>query len=379
MIGRVTQGAGPPRPDPDEAGGADGTGAVGAERAAVAQVAAALLAECPPGWRAAQVRHRRVGPFAEQDAAAEHPDGSVVPLPVPDAVREAFAALRTAQARAGSPRWYSARVRLTAPDGVTVETSVAEPDFAGAQPAPADYRADAAELPGEEPGWLAAVLEAEPVAAELGRTLAGLGLRPGAVRFGGTALGDGGVAGAATDGAAREVDGGDEGAGDGPEWRVLRRAGRWLAEAVVPAAGLARAAFDDPRDAAAFAVGRVVLTGPVSTPVHRGRGPFAPLAEDPPLSLFRDLRTLVLAAGTRLERHGGPGGTVGFLAGTPLPARSLPDALAGLPRRTLVVQRPVEVLAGTAVPWFGQPGGGPAVVLPEPVAELLRAGVLAVG
>ena len=64
-------------------------------------------------------------------------------------------------------------------------------------------------------------------------------------------------------------------------------------------------------------------------------------------------------------------GATGAVGG--LVARALAEA--GVEQR-LVVRRPVEVLAGTAVPWFGQPGGGTALVLPEPAAALLAAGVL---
>ncbi|WP_460864277.1 TNT domain-containing protein, partial [Rhodococcus aerolatus] len=266
----------------------------------------------------------------------------------------------------GAPRWASARVLVVAPDEVSVSTDDAEPEFTGATPAPADYRSDAAALPDgrPEPGWLAEVVAADAVAAELGRTLTGLGLPADAVRFGGDLRGDG------------ERGGRDE---SGLRWRVLRRGGRWLAAAAgEPTSGLARAVFDDPGDAAAFAVGRVVLTGvgPRPSPVHRAAGPFTPVGDDPPLSLFRDLRVLVLGPGTALRRLGDDDGTVVHPAGTPLPALSLPPALAARPAHGLQVRRPVEVLVGTAVPWFGQPGGGTTVVLPEPVAALLAAGVL---
>ena len=312
------------------------------------------------------MRHRRVGEHAEQDAAVDLADGTTVVVPAPEDARGPFAELRRAQVDAGEPRWYSARVSLSAPDdGVTVDTDVGEPGFTGAEPSPADYLTDAARLPGEDPPWLGEVTGAAGVAAGGSRTLAGLGLPGGAVRFGGPARGDG------------RRDPAHDATDDDVLWRVLRRDARWVAVATEPVAGSASAMFDDPRDAAAFAIGRVVLTGGRPTSVHRAGGPFTPRVDDPPLSLFRDLRVLVLGAGSVLERRGCAAGTVVFLAGTPSPATSLPPELADREVTRWRVHRPVEVLAGTSVPWFGQPGGGAAAVLPAPLAELVAAGVLA--
>ena len=38
--------------------------------------------------------------------------------------------------------------------------------------------------------------------------------------------------------------------------------------------------------------------------------------------------------------------------------------------------QPVQALAGVAVPWFGQPGGGTAYMLPKSIDELISDGVL---
>ena len=40
------------------------------------------------------------------------------------------------------------------------------------------------------------------------------------------------------------------------------------------------------------------------------------------------------------------------------------------------MQRPLQVLKGTAVPWFEQPGGGTAYVLPAAISDLLADGAL---
>ena len=40
------------------------------------------------------------------------------------------------------------------------------------------------------------------------------------------------------------------------------------------------------------------------------------------------------------------------------------------------VRQPVQVLTGAAIPWFDQPGGGTAYLLPDAVGELVALGRL---
>ena len=64
-----------------------------------------------------------------------------------------------------------------------------------------------------------------------------------------------------------------------------------------------------------------------------------------------------------------------------LPAAAQPGAAAGQaqPGAELLEeheQRPLETLAGVAIPWFNQPGGGSAYLLPSSIEELLAEGDL---
>lgn len=102
-----------------------------------------------------------------------------------------------------------------------------------------------------------------------------------------------------------------------------------------------------------------------------------PLRGEPPLTLYRDRRHLVLQPGTELDRFGEPGGNVMYAMRTPYNQRSLPPQWASRPYFAYRVQRPVQVLRGTAVPWFEQPGGGTAYVLPAAASELVADGTLA--
>ncbi|ASU80045.1 hypothetical protein CDG81_19275 [Actinopolyspora erythraea] len=119
--------------------------------------------------------------------------------------------------------------------------------------------------------------------------------------------------------------------------------------------------------------------GPTGTaqPGHPGTDqPIQPLRGEPPLTLYRNRQNTVLQPGTELDRFGDPDGNVMYAIRTPYNQRSLPPQWAGRNYFAYRVQRPVQVLSGTAVPWFEQPGGGTAYVLPASVDELLGDGTL---
>lgn len=130
--------------------------------------------------------------------------------------------------------------------------------------------------------------------------------------------------------------------------------------------------FDDSEQAAAHLLGRLLLD-----PRHTVQdGLFKPLKGEPPLSLLRDRQVTELPAGTEVDRYGGSDGNVAYAARTPYPRRSLPREWQDRPYHVYRLQRPMETLTGTAVPWFGQPGGGTAHVFPRSIADLLADGSL---
>ncbi|MFC7341840.1 glycohydrolase toxin TNT-related protein [Saccharopolyspora griseoalba] len=102
-----------------------------------------------------------------------------------------------------------------------------------------------------------------------------------------------------------------------------------------------------------------------------------PLNGEPPLTLYRDRRIVMLQPGTELDRFGEPNGNVLYTARTPYTHRSLPPQWSNRAYVAYRVQRPIQALRGTAVPWFEQPGGGTAFVLPGAVSDLLADGTLA--
>ncbi|MGP4023874.1 TNT domain-containing protein [Actinomadura sp. 3N407] len=83
-----------------------------------------------------------------------------------------------------------------------------------------------------------------------------------------------------------------------------------------------------------------------------------------------------LAAGTEVDRYGGSDGNVTYAARTPYPHRSLPPEWQDRPYHVYRLPRPMETLTGTAVAWFGQPGGGTAHVFRLSIADLLDDGAL---
>jgi hypothetical protein len=113
-----------------------------------------------------------------------------------------------------------------------------------------------------------------------------------------------------------------------------------------------------------------------AAPVADRGGPIEPLLGEPPLTLYQDLRETSLPPGTEIDRVGGPEGNVTYAAGTDWSRRSLPAEWAARPRRVYRVMRPVRALTGVAIPWFDQPGGGTAHILPASVAALVADGSL---
>ncbi|MFD2421523.1 TNT domain-containing protein [Amycolatopsis pigmentata] len=104
--------------------------------------------------------------------------------------------------------------------------------------------------------------------------------------------------------------------------------------------------------------------------------PIQPMPGEPPLTLFRGKEMRELPPGSELDRFGPPNGNLTYAAGTPFEERSLVPEWVNRPYHLYRVQRPVEALAGVAIPWFNQPGGGAAYLLPTSVEELLERGDL---
>lgn len=119
----------------------------------------------------------------------------------------------------------------------------------------------------------------------------------------------------------------------------------------------------------------VVGAGGSSAPAGQ-QWPIQPLPGEPPLTLFRGKGIQQLPAGSELDRFGGPDGNLTYAAGTPFEERSLVPEWVHRTYHVYRLQQPVDVLTGVAIPWFNQPGGGSAYMLPVSIQELLDNGVL---
>ncbi|WUH97387.1 TNT domain-containing protein [Spirillospora sp. NBC_00431] len=155
-------------------------------------------------------------------------------------------------------------------------------------------------------------------------------------------------------------------------WCLLTEEDRWSVFQMRDGARRKEITFDDTEQAAAHLLGRLLIDPRYTVQ----DGPFEPLRGEPPLTLLRDRHVMELSAGTEVDRYGGSEGNVTYAARTPYPRRSLPREWQDRPYHVYRLQEPVETLTGTAVPWFGQPGGGTAHVFRRSIAELLAAGVL---
>ena len=87
-------------------------------------------------------------------------------------------------------------------------------------------------------------------------------------------------------------------------------------------------------------------------------------------------RESVLDTGSKLQRIGGSSGVLVAPVNTPSSSLSLPPDKTGAPVMNLEVLCPIPVQAGTAMPWFGQPGGGTQFLLPDTIQNLIQNGSL---
>jgi hypothetical protein len=104
--------------------------------------------------------------------------------------------------------------------------------------------------------------------------------------------------------------------------------------------------------------------------------PITPLPGEPPLTLFRGKRVIELEPGMEIDRFGDDDGNLVYAAGTPFAERSLVPEWIDRPYHAYRVRQPVQVLTGAAIPWFDQPGGGTAFLLPDAVGDLVAHGQL---
>ncbi len=141
--------------------------------------------------------------------------------------------------------------------------------------------------------------------------------------------------------------------------------------APVPPTPPASSRHDGPRPAEPATQGRNGQVGKGSQ-----QWPIQPLPGEPPLTLFRGKEMRDLPVGSELDRFGGPNGNLTYAAGTPFEERSLVPEWVNRPYHVYRVQRPIRVLAGVAIPWFNQPGGGAAYLLPASIEDLLADGDL---
>lgn len=139
--------------------------------------------------------------------------------------------------------------------------------------------------------------------------------------------------------------------------------------------------FELLRDAASYFIGALVISPKAlpaqdADPSRPTEWPFQPLPGEPPLSLFRDRKLVALTPGTEVDRFGDPTGNLTYAARTMYTNRSLPPDYLARPYHAYRVERLLQAIKGTAVPWFGQSGGGTGYLLPRSINDLLADGSL---
>lgn len=87
-------------------------------------------------------------------------------------------------------------------------------------------------------------------------------------------------------------------------------------------------------------------------------------------------RSSTLSPGSTLQRSGGIQGKFVAPVNTPVEKLSLPPDKINAPITYYTVLKPIQVQAGTAMPWFNQPGGGTQFLLPDSIANLQKTDIL---
>jgi hypothetical protein len=128
-------------------------------------------------------------------------------------------------------------------------------------------------------------------------------------------------------------------------------------------------------DQATVLASRPPTNGAASAPAG-SEWPITPLPGEPPLTLFRGKRVIELEPGTEIDRFGDDDGNLVYAAGTPFTERSLVPEWIERPYHVYRVRQPVQALTGAAIPWFDQPGGGTAYLLPDAIGDLVAHGHL---
>jgi hypothetical protein len=129
------------------------------------------------------------------------------------------------------------------------------------------------------------------------------------------------------------------------------------------------------RDQATVLASRPTNNGAAAAPAG-SEWPITPLPGEPPLTLFRGKRLIELEPGMEIDRFGDDDGNLLYAAGTPYSERSLVPEWIDRPYHVYRVRQPFQALTGAAIPWFDQPGGGTAYLLPDAVGDLVAHGQL---
>lgn len=88
------------------------------------------------------------------------------------------------------------------------------------------------------------------------------------------------------------------------------------------------------------------------------------------------MKKTTLELGTLIDRYGDENGRFVSPIGTTYTQRSLPPGTYKAPYNVYEVVKPVEVLGGKTLPWFGELGGGTQYKFNMTIKELIEKGII---
>jgi hypothetical protein len=339
------------------------------QKAVLEDIAMVLIHSLPPGWNKCRLQRRAVGSHRETTLWVERIGGEKVQLTADPALLGLLDRLRTVMYEPGKGTWFTARFEMTFPfeyragyvDDDEPAWDIRPLDEDRAEELrlfPRDQVPTWLEVPAEPTANISALLGTAPVdkraldpkhAQEqqtltlLRQRLADLSVDPSRYRI---------------EESADQV------------WCMDRDGDTWTVFWPVDGEPQRLNTFDHVAAACAHLLGNLLLMPATPPP------PIEPLPGEPPLRIFESLTEQTLPEGTKLDRFGTPDGNVLYDLGTHYRERSLPPEWINRAYHVYLVRRPLRARIGPVLPWFDQPGGGTAYILPAAVEVLLASGHL---
>ncbi|MCK2236840.1 MULTISPECIES: TNT domain-containing protein [unclassified Crossiella] len=141
------------------------------------------------------------------------------------------------------------------------------------------------------------------------------------------------------------------------------------------------ARFDDVSQAATYLIGQLYLNYPNlqradDEPLLPEESPIQAMGNDPAISRYDEIDSVIVPEGHQVERYGPPDGNTLFDAGTGFERTTLPPEFAQGPYGRFRLVGDWKIIGARTRPSETQPGGARVYLLPQPLSDYLARGLL---